>query len=383
MTDTRPQQTLHDMIVAPSADEAARQEYTYAMRQYLLADLWPGTRKVWDTQYAKKFHKEHGRDPAKRTEVAKVMLRDSYWQMGSSLRRINQEIMWDTYGEKIEKHLDDLIAKAKRYRDSNAKVGSLMLDPNLAIPRYHTAVDIHIQPGGYHTDLTEDDVFAGALYDDVIWMFFVHAGGGLNDSAGRSIIAWLKQQHPKFAPKRILDMGCTVGHSTLPYVDTYSGAEVHAIDVGAPVLRYAHARAEALGKAVHYSQQNAEATNFPDGHFDLVVSHLMFHETSSKAMPAIFREAHRLLAPGGIMVHQDIPPGRFMGDIVNQTSMDWNTHYNAEPFIAKLMDLDHGQLAVDAGFTKKSVRELDIDALRDPVGHRAVGNLQHITYAQK
>ena len=47
------------------------------------------------------------------------------------------------------------------------------------------------------------------------------------------------------------------------------------------------------------------------------------------------------------------------------------------------MDLDHGQLAVDAGFTKKSVRELDIDALRDPVGHRAVGNLQHITYAQK
>ncbi|MEK9946957.1 MAG: class I SAM-dependent methyltransferase [Alphaproteobacteria bacterium] len=383
MTESRTRQTFHDMIAPPTADEAARQEYTHSLRFHLLADLWPGTRKTWDEKYADQFRKDHGRDPIKRREVARIMQDDPYWQMGSSLRRINQEIMWDTYGEKIEKHLDDLIAKAKKYRDSNRKLGSLMLDPDLEIPRYHTAVDVHIQPGAYHTDLTDDDVFAGALYDDVIWMFFMHAGGGLNDSAGRSIIAWLKQQHPKFTPKRILDMGCTVGHSTLPYVDAYRGAEVHAIDVGAPVLRYAHARAEGLGKPVHYSQQNAEATNFPDGHFDLVVSHLMFHETSSKAMPAIFDEAHRLLAPGGIMVHQDIAPGSFIGDTVDQFSMDWSTHYNAEPFIAKLMDLDHGQIAVDAGFAQKQVKELDIDALREAHAHPAVGNLQHITYARK
>ncbi len=383
MTEARTRQTFHDMIVQPTADEAARQEYTYALRYHLLADMWPGTRKVWDEKYAATFSKKHGRAPDKRREVAAVMQRDPYWQMGSSLRRINQEIMWDTYGEKIEKHLDELIAKARKYRNSNRKAGSLLLDPALEIPRYHTAVDIHIQPGGYHTDLTEDDVFAGALYDDVIWMFFMHAAGGLNDSSGRSIIAWLKQQHPGFKPKRILDMGCTVGHSTLPYVDAYPGAEVHAIDVGAPVLRYAHARAESLGRPVHYSQQNAEHTNFPDGHFDLVVSHLLFHETSSKAMPAIFREANRVLAPGGIMVHQDIPPGSFIGDTVDQFSMDWSTHYNAEPFIAKLMDLDHGRLAVDAGFARSKVKELDIDALREAHGHRAVGNKQHITYAQK
>lgn len=381
--DARTRQTFHDMIVRPTADEAARQEYTYALRYHLLAETWPGTRKIWDTKYAGGFRKAHGCDPQKRQEVAKIMQRDPYWQIGSSLRRINQEIMWETYGEKIEKHLDDLIAKARKYRDSNRKLGSLMLDPALEIPRYHTAVDIHIQPGGYHTDLTEDDVFAGALYDDVIWMFFLHAAGGLNDSAGRSIIMWLKQQHPDFKPKRILDMGCTVGHSTLPYVDAWPGAEVHAIDVGAPVLRYAHARAEALGKKVHYSQQNAEATSFPDGHFDLVVSHLMFHETSSKAMPAIFKEANRVLAPGGIMVHQDIPPGSFIGDAVDQFSTDWSTHYNAEPFIAKLMDTDHARLAADAGFPRRSIREVDIDGLREAHAHRAIGSKQHVTYARK
>ncbi|MCL6753034.1 methyltransferase domain-containing protein [Nostoc sp. CCCryo 231-06] len=61
----------------------------------------------------------------------------------------------------------------------------------------------------------------------------------------------------------------SIGNSTLPYVDGFPDAEVHAIDVGAPMLRYAHARAESLGKRVHFSQQNAEQTNFPDESFDL------------------------------------------------------------------------------------------------------------------
>ena len=59
---------------------------------------------------------------------------------------------------------------------------------------------------------------------------------------------------------------------------SYPNAEVHAIDIGAPLLRYAHARAEALGKKVHFSQQNAEHTHFPDGSFDLIVSHIFPHE---------------------------------------------------------------------------------------------------------
>ena len=66
-------------------------------------------------------------------------------------------------------------------------------------------------------------------------------------------------------------------------------SSVHAIDVAAPVLRYAFARAESLEKPIHFSQQNAESTNFSDGYFDLVVSHLMMHETSSKAIRNILK----------------------------------------------------------------------------------------------
>jgi ubiquinone/menaquinone biosynthesis C-methylase UbiE len=352
------------------------------LRYFLYKDLIPGARTVYDADVLPRINKTTGA-PKSRHDIAPVMERNPYWQMYSSIRRVTQELMWDTFGEKIEKRLPELIDKAKRYRKSNKKLGSIMLNPKLAIPRYHTAADIHIQPGGYHTDLCADDVYAGALYDDVIWMFFMHSAGGLNDAPGRSIIQYVKKTWPNLRPKRILDMGCTIGHSTLPYVDAFPDAEVYAIDVGAPCIRYAHARAEALGKKVHFSQQNAEETNFPDGHFDLIVSHIMFHETSNKAMPRILEECHRLLAPGGVMVHQDIAPKGFQGGVYGEFNVDWSTHYNAEPFIGRLVDLDHVKLCIDAGFSPKKVKELDIPGLRDPAKREVIGPMQHIFCAQK
>ena len=75
--------------------------------------------------------------------------------------------------------------------------------------------------------------------------------------------------------------------------------------MSAPCLRNGHARAVAMGKAVRFSQQNAEELQFPDNSFDLVVSHALLHETSHKAIRRIFRETHRVLRPGGVMAHLD------------------------------------------------------------------------------
>ena len=112
-----------------------------------------------------------------------------------------------------------------------------------------------------------------------------------------------------------LDIGCGVGHQTLPFVDAYPEAEVYGCDLGAPMLRYGHARAETLGKRVHFSQQNAEATDFDDESFDLVTSTIVLHETSARALSAIFRECRRLLRPGGMMAHSEFPDAsRFWPD---------------------------------------------------------------------
>ena len=127
-------------------------------------------------------------------------------------------------------------------------------------------------------------------------------------------------------------MGCTIGNSTLALVDEYPQAAVYGVEPGAPILRYAHARAEHLGRKVHFSQQNAEHTDFADGTFDLVVSFVMLHETSAKALPNIFRECHRLLSPGGVMAHLEVPVRYKDMDFCDQVMRDWQTYYDDEPF---------------------------------------------------
>jgi ubiquinone/menaquinone biosynthesis C-methylase UbiE len=57
-------------------------------------------------------------------------------------------------------------------------------------------------------------------------------------------------------------------------------ARVHAVDVSAPALRYAHARSELSGRAVHFRQASAEELPWEDDSVDLVCSHILMHETS-------------------------------------------------------------------------------------------------------
>ncbi|MEP2180349.1 MAG: class I SAM-dependent methyltransferase, partial [Marinomonas sp.] len=172
---------------------------------------------------------------------------------------------------------------------------------------------------------------------------------------GRSVCNYIKRKMPDFKPRRILDMGCTVGHSTVPFKEMFPDAEVWGIDVGGPVVRYAHARSAALGQEVNFAQMNAEETRFEDGYFDLVVSHIMLHETSGKAMPRIFNECHRLLSPGGLMIHADLPPFDLM-DPFTQFILDNETWYNNEPFWGAMRDTDQPALAKAAGFLPDTIR---------------------------
>jgi ubiquinone/menaquinone biosynthesis C-methylase UbiE len=165
----------------------------------------------------------------------------------------------------------------------------------------------------------------------------------------------VKRRLKGFTPKRILDLGCTVGHATLPFKELFPDAEVWGVDVAAPQVRYAHARAAALGFDVNFAQMNAEQTTFADGYFDLVVSHILLHETSGKAMPRIFRECERILAPGGYMIHADLPPFDLM-DPFTQFILDNETWYNNEPFWGAMRDMDQVQLAKDAGFPSDTIR---------------------------
>jgi len=348
------EQNRHSILPEPNHDELARQQFVRSFKEHLVAHVHPGNRLAYEHRVKPVFVEENGREPDNRFEIRDVMIRDPHYRMFSALLRTSQEMMWSASQQPVQRELTELAEKAKSAEGTG---GSLRLDPGLEIPRYHKAVDIHCQPGGYHTEVAEDDVAPGAVYDRAVFIYAMGQMGPDNADMGGSTVAWIKENYPDFEPARILDMGCAVGHSTVPYAQGWSDAEVHAIDVAAPMLRYAHARAESLGAKVHFSQQNAERTDFEDASFDLVVSHILLHETSEKAIRRVISECHRLLKPGGLMVHAETPPYKDL-EAFDAFMLDWDTRNNNEPFWGRSHDIDYVELSSRAGFDPEKVFEV-------------------------
>ncbi len=340
------QQALHPMLPRPTHDEAARQEFAKSLKGFVQSGLLPGLTPVFKGRVSARFQREHDRAPADRRDIRSAMVDDLYFQHYAATNRIAQEMLWEATNLSVERELPALIERARAL--SAASAATLDIPEAFDTPRYVTALDIHCMPGGYATEVAAEDVAAGVLYDRGVYLYAMGYMGPLNDDMGRSVCNYIKRRMPGFAPRRILDMGCTAGHSTLPYKELFPDAKVWGIDVAAPQVRYAHARAAGLGLDVNFAQDNAEATRFPDGHFDLIVSHILLHETSGKAMPRIFAECRRLLAPGGAMIHADLPPFDLM-DPFTQFILDNETWYNNEPFWGAMRDTDQVALATRAG----------------------------------
>ena len=347
-TDDLGGQARNDMMADPDHDSYARERFVQEYVWQINGHYHQGNYSLYDA----KLKPRDGSEMSVQEQRKKV-LAEPYGQMWSSLRRVAREWTCEAVGPTVERQLDELIGKARQYRQSNRKLGSLMLDPSVKVPGY-VDVDIHLKPGGYHTELTEDDVFAGAEYERTTYMNTNGLLGPRMDKLGKQVADWVKATHPKMKPMRILEMGCTIGQSTVAWKEAFPDAEVYGIDVAGPSLRYAHARAEALGRGIAYSQQDATKTNFPDGFFDIVASHAMIHETSRAALRGIFAESHRILKPGGLMLHNDGTPFRDMDHPIDRLIPDWDTHYNAEPFITQMRSMDIAEFAVEAGWPKGS-----------------------------
>lgn len=337
----------HPAMPQLTQDEAAQENF--------LVDLRAEVVRQWQVDMRIVHAARTGaRDPDRR-EILRALLREESGKVASALRVIAQEMMWDSIGAWVERQLSELEVGAV----VNHAKGSLTLDQNLQMPRYLGAVDIHGMPGGYGGEPAPDSIFAGAMYERGGVIRSMRRGGPLANASGRALERYLKSAHPGFAPRRILDIGCSIGQSTLAICDAFPDAEVCAIDVAAPLLRYAHARTEALDRIVHFSQQNAEKTNFAGESFDLVVGLAMLHETSSEAMQAILCDAHRLLRPGGIVLHYEGRPWQSI-DPIDAAVHDWDTHFNAEPFIGKMHELDTKAMMVAAGFDPERYIEVTV-----------------------
>jgi ubiquinone/menaquinone biosynthesis C-methylase UbiE len=334
----------HEMLPTATAEEQSREDFVRQLSWLLEVKLRPSLRRFYEREIAPSLEQALGQSP-NRKEIAASMREVPANQAWYALRTYNQARMFNLGSEMVERQLSGLLEQA----NACPAVGALSLDPSLAMPSYLTAHDVHLCAGGYHRETVPGDLAVGAVYDRVISVHSMGSQGPYQDDAGASVAAWLQAKHPDFSPQRILDLGCTIGHFALPFKAAFPGATVTGVDVAAPCLRYAHARANALGVAVDFHQANAEALPFADESFDLIVSRQFLHETSSAALGRIFPECYRLLSPGGIMLHQDAPQFDEL-DPYTASLRDWDIHFNNEPFMGRCYELPLEELYAAAGF---------------------------------
>jgi SAM-dependent methyltransferase len=339
-----------DSLTRPSLDERARQQFVSQLRRHIMVDMAAGMRRVYAGEVEPQIVARKKRAPRSALEVRRAMLPNPYFRAWSALRYTAQEMTWSSVRPQIERDLPALVRAAGATARKRPRLGSLELDPALALPADMQKLDIHLMPGGFHSEFLPNDVAAGAMYHHGTAVFAggfsLRARGG---GVAKSIACYLKARYPKFRPARLLDLGCTVGGNLLPYLEVFPQCEAHGIDVCAPLLRYAHARAESLGVAAHYSQQNAERTRFPDAAFDIVCSSFFLHEHSVAVTRRVFREARRLLRPGGIMVHMELPPDSETTPYYS-FYLNWDAYYNNEPHYAAFRSLDLKAEVLRAGF---------------------------------
>ena len=317
-----------------------------SLRLHLNRQVRPRNREIFDQLAAPRFERTQGRPPSSRADIREAMNAADPYRTWSSLNRCAQELLWVAITETIVRERDRLRDSVRRLTQPASNGGSLDTDDKFQPPRALTQIHVHLQPGGYTLDLGEDDVTAGALYEAGGNLYAFGQGISRTDSKAHAVQNFLRDRYPDFNPQRILDMGCSAGSATVPYAEAFPKAQVHGIDIGSGMLRYAHARAESLGQRVHFHQRDAGASGFDSASFDLVVSHNMMHEIPTRTRVAMLAESWRLLKPGGIFIHQDIPLQFAERDEFQKFELSWDTRHNNEIYWEAYANADlHADLA--------------------------------------
>ena len=338
----------HAMAPDRTPDEVARGRFVSGLRSFVLNDLAADLRTAYDRRAAPAWARAHGRPPVSSDEVHASLRGDPAFTVYSAARVEAQRMVWKSVIPGVERERERLEALAAAPDTADV---TLELDPALAVPRNVSAVDVHLMPGAYAGDSGGAVLGAGAVYDRGLAIFSMGLMGENLDDIGRSMAAYVRSRFPDFVPARILDVGCTVGHNSLPWKLAYPDAELHAVDVAAPGLVYGATRARLQGVAAHFHQMNADQLAFPDDSFDLVFTSMFLHELSAKTRAAFFKEARRLLRPGGLLLNMELPPNSQMGAFEG-FYLDWDCWYNAEPFYKGYRDEDPAELCRAAGFAE-------------------------------
>jgi len=352
----------HEVFPENTHDERARYNFLANLNKHL-AHLSQGNAVAFKNDVTPKFKEEHGRDFENKEELGDAMAKNIHYQTWSALRRCTMEMRQQAGRSMTYRQAAELTKKVNKLNDGK---DSLILNDEVSPPPYLLAVDNHLMPGSYHTELFDGDVSNAANYDGGLFVTTAGLLGKWSDGGGQAISQWMKENHPEFQPKRILDIGCGMGHNTLPIAKLYPDAEVIGIDTGRPMLRYGHARAMALGyENVKFMQVEASKMPFEAESFDWIQTTMFLHETGGKSIYNIMREIYRCLKPDGLTMHIEQPQYTDDMSLYEKWIRDWDAYNNSEPYWSKMHDIHPKELMEECGFNGEHYMQIGAQAIND------------------
>ncbi len=339
----------------PNRDEASRQAFIGSLKGYINFNIETRLEQVYDDVLVPEFESQQGSAPQSRADAAGLLESHPLYHLWSTLTFHSQNMMWNAVQQTSDRIIEDQVATFEKLSQKPDRLGELSLKDELVVQAPISTTEIHRQPGGYWKEVRPNDIETALNYSGTVDLYRnakgMGTGGKLgSDSIGQLLASISKKRAPTLDPQDILDMGCGTGEQTLAYKRVFPDAAVTGIDCARPFVRYAHGMAESEGLALNFAEMDAGNTDYSDDSFDLIVSIIMFHETSPAQVQNILKESWRLLKPGGLVLHLDVPYQPHRMSLFKQVTNHWQVRHNGEPFWTGFAEMDIYKELIDAGF---------------------------------
>lgn len=341
MTQAQTDRGYIGLLPRPSklADESYL-EYVQSFRKMIIQDMFPAVSELGEAGYSEwKAKNKPDANTNELSDIKREFRKAPIALTWQRFLRTQQEMMWRRTRQSFVRNGDHVVNKMEASK--NLGPGKLIYDADFVVPTY-TRQEIHLQPGGY-----TDDTLGGVVFHYGTMVFYE----GSNDQDELHMELAELTTKPEGNCNRILDLACSIGQASTALKKLNPAVEITGLDVALPMLKYAHYRAVDQGIDVTFQQALAEEMPYEDGHFDAVMSYLLYHEVAEEKIEEIVTEVYRVLRPGGTFSIFDFPNNFGENLPASQRYLiDFDSRNNCEPYSVGFVHCDFMGILRRAGF---------------------------------